>query len=124
MDVVMPDLNGVDATRQIAADPGAARVLCLSMHTENNIIGSMLRAGASGYLIKSCAARELVDAIRTVATGKTYVSPMIAESVVQTGGRRGSPSGSHLRGTCPQERPSFLPGRKRVLQSGGHLPPG
>lgn len=83
MDIGMPDLNGIDATRQITAEPYAARVLCLSMHKEDSLIGEMLRAGASGYLVKNCAGRELVDAIRTVASGQTYISPMIAGDVVQ-----------------------------------------
>ena len=84
MDIGMPDLNGIDATGQIAEDAGHVTVLCLSMHKEQSMIGAMLRAGASGYLVKNCAARELVDAIRTVASGKTYLSPAIAGDVVKT----------------------------------------
>jgi len=84
MDIGMPDLNGIDATRQITNDLLATRVLCLSIHKEQTLVGAMLRSGASGYLIKNCAGRELVEAIRTVASGKTYISPEIAGDMVQT----------------------------------------
>jgi DNA-binding NarL/FixJ family response regulator len=83
MDIAMPDLNGIDATRRLTSGPNPIKVLCLSMHKEQSLIGSMLRAGAAGYLVKNCAGRELVDAIRTVASGQTYLSPMIAGDVVQ-----------------------------------------
>lgn len=83
MDVGMPDLNGVDATRQITRSIKTVKVLCLSMHKEQSVVGSMLRAGAAGYIVKSCAGRELVRAIHTVAAGDTYISPAIAGDVVQ-----------------------------------------
>ena len=82
LDISMPDLNGIDATRQILAGPGGCRVLCLSMHTEKALIRAMLRAGASGYLVKNCAVRELADAIHAVAASQTYLSPTIAADVV------------------------------------------
>ena len=83
MDIGMPDLNGIDATRRIRAEHPAVKVLCLSMHKERSLIGAMLKAGAAGYLVKNCAGRELVQAIRTVAAGETYLSPMIAGDVVE-----------------------------------------
>jgi DNA-binding NarL/FixJ family response regulator len=83
MDIGLPDLNGIDATRQLARDLPDVKVLCLSMHKEKRIIGAALRAGAAGYLVKSCASRELAEAIRTVARGKTYLSPDIAGDVLQ-----------------------------------------
>jgi two-component system, NarL family, response regulator NreC len=83
MDISMPGLNGIDAARQIVETSTVTKVLCLSMHREEQMISAMLRAGAAGYLVKDCAGSELVDAIRAVASGKTYVSPMIATEVVQ-----------------------------------------
>ena len=83
MDIGMPDLNGIDATRQITGKLKTVRVLCLSMHKEQSMVGSMLRAGAAGYIVKNCAGRELVQAIHTVADGDTYISPMIAGDLVQ-----------------------------------------
>ncbi len=83
MDIGMPDLNGIDATRKIVGKLPGVRVLSLSIHKDRNTVESMLRAGASGYLVKNCAVRELIDAIKTVAEGKTYVSPTIAGHFVE-----------------------------------------
>lgn len=83
MDIKMPDINGIDATRQILKNIKNTRVLCLSMHKEQSLIKSMFEAGASGYLVKDCAGRELINAIKSVREGKTYISPSIAGDVVQ-----------------------------------------
>ncbi|MEJ2720513.1 MAG: response regulator transcription factor [bacterium] len=107
MDIGMPDLNGIDATRQITTDSCAGKVLCLSMHKEQSLIGAMLQAGASGYLVKNCAGRELVDAIRTVASGHTYISPMIADEVVEGYVRKRSDPGPNVY--------SELSGREREI---------
>ena len=83
MDIGLPELNGIDATRQIAREQPRVKVLCLSMHSEKRIVRAVLEAGAAGYLVKNCASRELAEAIRTVAAGRTYLSPAIAGEVVQ-----------------------------------------
>ena len=83
MDIAMPDLNGVDATRQITSAYPKVKVIGLSMHSGSKYIREMFRAGASGYLLKDCPFEELVEAIKTVALGKTYVSPSIGEMVVK-----------------------------------------
>ncbi|MEW6745892.1 MAG: response regulator transcription factor [Planctomycetota bacterium] len=83
MDIGMPDLNGIEATRLISAEGSHCRVICLSVHRERRLVTAMLQAGASGYLLKTTAAKELVDAVRAVAAGQAYLSPSIAQDVVQ-----------------------------------------
>jgi len=78
MDVTMPGLNGVDATQQILQAVPRAAVLALSMHGGRRVVLDMLRAGATGYLVKSCAPEELIQAIRVVVSGKVYLSPEVA----------------------------------------------
>jgi len=82
MDISMPDLNGIEATSQIIAELKKIKVICLSMHREKKFVGAMLRAGASGYVIKNDVTRELIGAIRKVMSGDMYLSPAIAGDVV------------------------------------------
>jgi DNA-binding NarL/FixJ family response regulator len=89
MDVSMPDLNGIDATRRILAGGARTKVLALSMHVDRRFVTEMLNAGASGYLLKDCAFEELIHAIRTVAGNSTYLSPRITDIVLQDYVRRG-----------------------------------
>jgi DNA-binding NarL/FixJ family response regulator len=83
MDVTMPDLNGVEAARQIVGRVPDAKIIALSMHSDSLFVTEMLRSGASGYLLKDCAFDELALAIRAVASGKTYLSPSISGVVVE-----------------------------------------
>src|ERR1043165_1640157 len=78
MDVVMPEVNGIDATVQIRKESPNARIIALTMHSDKNYLTRMLRAGTVGYLLKDCAAEELVKAVRDVAAGKRYISSDIA----------------------------------------------
>jgi DNA-binding NarL/FixJ family response regulator len=78
MDLDMPDTDGVTATKEIVSKGLAARVLVLTMHAEEDYLVPLLEAGAAGYLVKSAADRELVDAVRAVAHGDTYVRPAAA----------------------------------------------
>ena len=82
MDITMPDLNGMEATRKIKKVIPQIKIICLSMHSDRRYVVDMFRAGASGYLIKSCAYKELTDAINIVAANQTYISPQIAHIVV------------------------------------------
>jgi DNA-binding NarL/FixJ family response regulator len=82
MDIGMPDLNGIEATRQIIARVSGVKVVALSMHSDKRFVVEMLKAGASGYLLKDCAFEELVSAIRTVATGHIYLSHRVTGVVV------------------------------------------
>jgi two-component system, NarL family, response regulator NreC len=82
MDIAMPGLNGVEATRQIIAAAPHIKVIALSMHADKRYIMEMLKAGASGYLLKDSAFEELAGAIRTALDNKTYLSPHISEIVI------------------------------------------
>lgn len=82
MDVAMPGMGGVAATERIIAGGWGARVIGLSGHDEPRLVAAMLDAGASGYLLKSCACDELVYALRVTMRNHSYLSPAIAGAVV------------------------------------------
>jgi len=83
MDVGMPGLNGIEATRKIIAESAGAKVLALSMYSDKKFVSNMFRAGARGYILKDCAFEELLQAIRTVLADKIYISPSIAGVLVE-----------------------------------------
>lgn len=83
MDLSMPLLGGADATARVRRDCPAVRVLALTVHEEPLYLTQLLRAGASGYVLKRAAAAELVQAVRTVASGGTYIDPSLAGAVVE-----------------------------------------
>ncbi len=82
LDVHMPDLNGVEATRQICDQHPGIKVIALSVYSTKQFVDGMLKAGASGYLIKSCAFEELANAIRIVVNNQSYLSPEIQKMLV------------------------------------------
>ncbi len=84
MDISMPDINGIDVTRQINADHPKIKIIALSMHYNKQFVSEMFKAGASGYLLKDCAFDELEHAIRVVMDNKTYINPQIASLVVES----------------------------------------
>jgi DNA-binding NarL/FixJ family response regulator len=89
MDISMADGDGIAATRALTkGSSGAPRVLVLTMHAEEAYLEAVLDAGASGYLMKSTADRELVDAVRTVARGEVFVRPSAAQVLAQGARRR------------------------------------
>ena len=89
MDISMADGDGITATRAIvAAGERAPRILVLTMHAEEAYLEPVLEAGASGYLVKSTADRELVEAVRAVARGEIYVQPSAARVLAQGARRR------------------------------------
>ncbi len=105
MDVVMPELNGLEATRQIRDDDPRVRVIGLSMHTDKRYVLGMLEAGASGYLAKDSPFEEVARAVRAVAGGNVYLSPNVAGLVVQDFARRQAPANRGLTGDLsPRER--------------------
>lgn len=78
MDVSMPDLNGIDATRQIVSRTPDTKVIALSMHSDRQFVAEMFRAGAKGYLLKDSAFEELATAITKVARDETYIAPKLS----------------------------------------------
>ena len=82
MDITMPGLNGIEATRQITAEFPDVKVIALSIHSKRRYVADMLSAGATGYILKECLFDELVQAIKAIAAGGRYLSPRITDVVV------------------------------------------
>jgi DNA-binding NarL/FixJ family response regulator len=107
-DISMPQLNGIDAARILKKESITAKLLFLTMYSDLPLVEEAFRAGASGYVLKLCGADELVKAVRSVAKGATYITPLLAGDLIST-----------LLTTGPQEvgRESTLTLRQReVLQ--------
>jgi two-component system response regulator NreC len=83
MDVTMPDLNGIEATRQIVSEFPQVKIIALSIHQHEQFVSGMLMAGASGYLLKDCSVEELTSAIRAATKGEFYLSPGVANVVIK-----------------------------------------
>jgi DNA-binding NarL/FixJ family response regulator len=83
VDLSMPVLDGVEATRRVKRDRPSVRVLALTVHEERLYLTQLLRAGASGYVLKRTAAEELLRAIRMVAKGDTYIDPALAGTLIE-----------------------------------------
>ncbi|MBI5443363.1 MAG: response regulator transcription factor [Deltaproteobacteria bacterium] len=109
MDLTMPGLNGVEATRQILARVPAARVIALSAHSDPHLVAATLEAGAAAYLLKSSEPEELVRAVRTVLHGHRYLSPDVTGGVVDGFLRV-------QRRSTPASQPSLSSREREVLQ--------
>jgi two-component system response regulator NreC len=83
MDVTMPNLNGIEATRKIKSKNPEIEIIALSLHSDRRYVLGMIDAGASGYLLKECAFEELVRAINTVMAKKKYLSPGISDILIE-----------------------------------------
>jgi DNA-binding NarL/FixJ family response regulator len=109
MDITMPNLNGIDATQKILKQCRRSRVIALSMHSSRRFVTEMLKAGASGYILKECLFDELIMAIRTVLNGGIYLSPKIAGVVVEDYVKRMSTD-------YRQQMPELTERQREVLQ--------
>lgn len=109
MDIAMPELNGIEATRQICAKAPDTKVVALSMHSDKRFIAGMLQAGALGYLLKANAFEEVVQAVRTVLTNKHYVSRDTADTIVRD-------YVTQITQATPERRAELSPREREVLQ--------
>jgi DNA-binding NarL/FixJ family response regulator len=83
MDVTMPELNGIEATRRILKSCPKIRILALSMHKDSVYVREILRAGARGYLLKDSSQQDFLAAVRAVAVGKGWLSPEVSDAVLE-----------------------------------------
>ena len=109
MDISMPDLNGIEATREIRSRAPNVKVVALSMYNHNKLVLRMLKAGASAYLLKDCAFEELNRAIEAVMDNRTYLSPGVSDILVESFIRKGA-TGE------PETGPELTPREREVLQ--------
>ncbi len=104
MDIWMPRLSGIDATRRIGKRGSQAKILVLSMHESRTYVEEVLRAGASGYIVKNSASSDLLQAIDAVRAGASYLSPAITQQVVDAIARPGDSSPSGVAMLTDRER--------------------
>ena len=104
MDIWMPRLSGIDATRRIGKRDCDSKILVLSMHESRTYVEEVLRAGASGYVVKNSAATDLIQAIDAVCGGASYLSPAITQQVVDAIARPGDTSPSGVAMLTDRER--------------------
>lgn len=82
MDISLPDITGIEASKEIIKTSPTVKIIALSMHSDKRFVSDMLRAGASGYLLKDCAFEELQEAIETVSADGKYISPNLTGTVI------------------------------------------
>ncbi len=109
MDVGMPQLNGIEATRQIKSKNNRIKVVALSVHSDHRFITKTLAAGATGYLLKDSAVDDVVAAIHAVMAGKSYLSPEIVDTVV-------TDYVDHVTQARPAPAPELTAREREVLQ--------
>jgi len=105
MDIGMPELNGIEATKQILQVSSNTKIIALSMHSDKQFVTGMFKAGASGYLLKDCAFDELIDAIYTVQNKRVYISKEISGIVI-----------SEMIGSTSKDSSELSDREKEVLQ--------
>ena len=97
LDLDMPQMDGLAATKELVASHSTTRVLILTMHTEDALPVNLLEAGAAGYLVKNAADRELADAIRAVAAGDVYVQPSASRALARAVAKKSEQSEERTR---------------------------
>lgn len=103
-DISMPQLNGLEAARQIKKTNKRVKIVFLTMHPDATYAADAFEAGASGFVLKHAAPSELVTAIREAMKGRTYITPLVAGDLLRTYREGGSPEKELLRKTSPRER--------------------
>lgn len=83
-DITMPGIDGFELTKQLVAEYPAVKIICLSMHADLQLIESMFKAGAAGYVLKDCELSELVEAIKQVMSGETFMSASVAKVLAES----------------------------------------
>jgi len=104
VDIAMPGMNGIEATRRLLAGHPRLKVIALSAYSDRRFVLEMLNAGAKGYLVKASAGDELARAIRAIAQGQTYLCPEVAGSIVDAARGKTSPAGSTSANLGRRER--------------------
>lgn len=104
MDIAMPGLNGIEATELISRESPGIRILALSMHSDKHYVKGIFRAGASGYLLKHSAAKELIEAIRMIYANHTYLSKEISDVVVREFSQQGESNDENEKSLSTREK--------------------
>jgi DNA-binding NarL/FixJ family response regulator len=119
LDISMPQLNGIDAARQLQRTARGTKIIFLTMHADPAYVTEAFRAGASGYLLKRSAASELVTAIREVLAGRFYVTPLVARDVLEPLGKKARKAkGFSIAALTPRQRQVYAgPFRDRAAKS-------
>ncbi|HWN84403.1 MAG TPA: response regulator transcription factor [Vicinamibacterales bacterium] len=107
LDVAMPLLNGIEATRRIAKRVPQTRILVLSMYSDEAYVTQMMKAGATGYLLKDSAGVDLLEAVQSVAQGKSYFSPAVARLMSDDYARQRGPDDDRYESLSDREREIF-----------------
>lgn len=108
MDISMPEMNGIEATERLRKECPQIKIVALTIYEDTGYLRQLLKAGASGYVLKRAVVEELVHAIRTCASGGSYIEPILAGQVVSSYISRGSVSGAKTKGELSERETQVL----------------